>query len=122
QSRSNKTQPRTARLPFVSVISALREIMIHQKKAASRLSSLRVQKLANPAAQLQHSFHRTWREASEFLEKSTHQDDKSQQFFHAFPRVGIAGARFFSLHHAFPDHSNCGVEFAPLAFFQDYAE
>jgi len=40
QSRSKQTQPRAACLPFVSVISELREIIAHQKKAASRLFSI----------------------------------------------------------------------------------
>ena len=40
QSRSKKTQPRAAWLPFVSVISELREIMSHQKRRSPAFSLL----------------------------------------------------------------------------------
>jgi len=45
QSRSKKTQPREAWRPFVSVISELREIIVHQKRPAGGepASALRTQ-------------------------------------------------------------------------------
>jgi hypothetical protein len=39
QSRSKKTRPREARIPFVSVISVIREIISHQKKRRAALTS-----------------------------------------------------------------------------------
>src|ERR1700674_1582680 len=78
QSRSKKTQPREACLPFVSVISELREIMSHQKRRSPAFSFSAAQQLAKPAAQLDHSLQGARREAPEFLEQRAEQDDEFQ--------------------------------------------
>jgi hypothetical protein len=92
QSRSKKTQPRRACLPFVSVISALREITSHQKRAVARSSLLAAQQLAQPATQLYQSLQCARREAAEFLEQGAEQDHEFQELFHLLARVGVRRA------------------------------